>query len=672
MIAGGPPPSGPSGKPPGVPSDAVMAGPISGATPQAGGTPPGRPPGVAVMSGGVRRPSVPSKVARRYVMRSLTLLRPVRGLVTISILLGFVVTALPFVTPAVWGPMVQIMGQVAGRDGLGNLQHVWGVSGPRVSHPDGSSGPTFTFAVWAGIWASALVLSQVLTFARSWIDAQVDWKLLAAVRQRAHDKLQSLSLDFFTGMRSGALMQRVQVEASGVQKLLTDCLIPPVIDTVVLIVALAYLMSISWQMTLTTLILTPAALLALRVVGQRLQTATQRNMMSSRQLGGELEETITGIADIQIFHAQKQRSERFEEASKAAAKNTSSMLIWFQASGISAQIFIALSTAVVLLVGVFFSASFGMTLNTLVVFIGFVPTMFAPVQRIITAYTNYRSNLPSVVSTYELLDTKPSIAEHPDAKYLDEVHGNIVFENVVFGYNDRQRILDGISFSIKEGETIALVGPIGSGKSTIFNLLLRFLDPQRGRILLDGHDIQTLSFSTLRQQVSKLSQFPFFLKDSIRENVRLARQDASDDEVEEACKLAHIHSVIVDPGRIQHGYDTVVDVQVPSGGQKRLIAMARCLLRKPEVLLLDEPTENLDADQRARLTTVIREYARDRTCIVVSHDMDFIAAVADRIIVLNGGQVTDEGTHEELMARDGLYKQLYTAQNADPATTAAR
>jgi ATP-binding cassette subfamily B protein len=312
-----------------------------------------------------------------------------------------------------------------------------------------------------------------------------------------------------------------------------------------------------------------------------------------------------------------------------------------------------------------------LTLNTIVVFIGFVPTMFAPVQRIITAYTNYRSNLPSVAATYELFDMKPTIMEAADAKSVDEIHGNIVFDNVVFGYSDRQKVLDGISFSIKEGETVALVGPIGSGKSTIFNLLLRFLDPQSGRILLDGHDIKTLSFRTLREQVSKLSQFPFFLKESIRENIRLARQDASDAEVEEACELAHIHSVIVDPAKIEKGYDTVVDVQVPSGGQKRLIAMARCLLRKPEVLLLDEPTENLDADQRMRLTKVIREYAQERTCIVVSHDMDFIAAVSDRIIVLNGGRVVGDGTHQELVARDGLYKQLYTAQNAEPATTAA-
>jgi ABC-type multidrug transport system fused ATPase/permease subunit len=298
--------------------------------------------------------------------------------------------------------------------------------------------------------------------------------------------------------------------------------------------------------------------------------------------------------------------------------------------------------------------------------------MFAPAQRIIQAYTDYQSLVPSIISTYELLDTKPTVAEKPNAEHLPEVHGNIEFRDVVFGYPGGQKILNGLSFSIKEGETIALVGPIGAGKSTIFNLLLRFLDPQGGRIILDGRDISNVTLATLREQVSKLSQFPFFMKESIRENVRLGRQGASDAEVEEACKLAHIHEVITDPARISGGYETVVDVQVPSGGQKRLIALARCLLRKPEVLLLDEPTENLDADQRVRLTRVIREYARERTCIVISHDMDFIAAVSDRILVLNGGKCVEQGSHEELLAQGGLYRQLYEAQNVDPALVRRR
>jgi len=320
----------------------------------------------------------------------------------------------------------------------------------------------------------------------------------------------------------------------------------------------------------------------------------------------------------------------------------------------------------VLLVGIAFSTSFGLTFAGLLVFAGMVPTMFGAAQRVMGAYTTYQSVAPNVISTYELLDARPSVLELVDAVALGEVHGNLVFEDVTFGYTDTQAVLDGLSFSIAEAETVALVGGIGSGKSTVFNLMLRFLDPQRGRILLDGHEISGLTIASLRDQVSKLAQFPFFTKDTIRENIRLARQEASDADVEEACRQAHVHTVITDPMKMHDGYDTVVDVQVPSGGQKRLIALARCLLRRPEVLLLDEPTENLDADQRARLTGVIRDYARDRTCLVISHDMDFIAAVADRILVLEDGRITQVGDHRTLIAEGGLYKRLYEAQNVDP------
>ena len=159
----------------------------------------------------------------------------------------------------------------------------------------------------------------------------------------------------------------------------------------------------------------------------------------------------------------------------------------------------------------------------------------------------------------------------------------MVFEDVTFGYSAGQTVLDRLSFSVAEGETVALVGGIGSGKSTVFNLLLRFLNPQQGRILLDGHDIAGVTIASLRDQVSKLAQFPFFTRDTIRENIRLARPDADDADVEEACRKAHVHSVIVDPTKMHDGYETVMDVQVPSGGQKRLIAVARCLLRGPEV-----------------------------------------------------------------------------------------
>jgi ATP-binding cassette subfamily B protein len=594
------------------------------------------------------------------------MLGSVRGPIVALLVVGVIASALPYVTAAAFGPMMQV---VADAGMSGNLSGVWDLRGPLVARENGvlsGVAGSVPFAVLLATWGVSLLLAQLMYLVNAWVGTKVERVLVTDIRQRVHDHLQTLSLDFFTASRSGALMQRVTVESAGVQRLLTSCLLPPLIDTVVLLVAVCYLVALSWQMTVAALILTPFALLVLKYAGRHVQAAVRRTMDADRAMGAELEQTISGISEIQLFNAQSVRSKRFHEVSDNAAKSDASTTVWMQATANGSQVFIALSTVVVLVVGIGFSASFGLTFAGLMVFAGMVPTMFGAAQRVMGAYTTYQSVSPSAASTYELLDTRPTVQETPNAVELGEVHGNLVFEDVAFGYTPGHMVLDGISFSIKEGETVALVGGIGSGKSTVYNLVLRFLDPQRGRILLDGHPITEVTIASLRDQVSKLAQFPFFVKDTIRENIRLARQEATDADIEAACESANIHSVIVDPVKMSSGYDTVVDVQVPSGGQKRLIALARCLLRKPEVLLLDEPTENLDADQRARLTGVIRGYAKDRTCLVISHDMDFIAAVADRILVIEHGCIAQQGSHHALIAEGGLYKRLYEAQNVDP------
>ena len=429
-------------------------------------------------------------------------------------------------------------------------------------------------------------------------------------------------------------------------------------------------------MTLLSFVLAPLAFFLFRFTLKKLEQAANESMITSRDLSGELNESISGMADIQVFNAQPKRSKRFSIAVRSAARTTARVFIWMQISNTNSEVYIAVTSALVLGLGIAFGPKFGLELGGVIAFWGLVPNTFTPIQGIISSYTAYQSMLPGIIATYELLDERPTVVEKPNASELPEVHGNVKFDNVSFGYSPMQKILKGISFEIKEGETVALVGPIGCGKSTIMNLLLRFLDPDSGRVLVDGIDTSEVTLDSLRNQVSKLSQFPFFLKDTIRENVRLGKENATDEEVVEACKLAHIHDVIIDPGRMPNGYDTTVDVQVPSGGQKRLIALARCLIRKPEVLLLDEPTENLDADQRNRLVTVIREYAQSeanpRTCIVISHDLNFVAGVADRIIVLSDGRAVDEGSHEDLLQREGLYKTLYELKNIDPALLRTR
>ena len=600
----------------------------------------------------------------RLVWRSLGMLRAVRGPIALTVVLGVIAAGLPYVTAAAFGPMMQV---VADAGASGKLSDVWNMTGPLVAREDGLlrglAGPV-PFAVLLATWAGSLLLTQLMYFVNAWVGTSVERALLTDIRQRVHDHVHTLSLDFFARTRSGELMHRITAESSGVQRLLTDCLLPPLIDLVVLVAAICYLVALSWQMTVAALLLTPLALLVLKLAGGRVQAATRRSMVADRAMGAELEQTISGIAEIQMFNAQELCNKRFHALSDEAAESDATCTRWMQATANGSQVFVALSTVVVLVVGVGFSESFGLTFAGLMVFAGMVPTMFGAAQRVMGAYTTYQAVAPNAASTYELLDTVPSVVQRLDAVPIGATHGDLEFSDVTFGYAPGNNVLDGLSFTIREGETVALVGGIGSGKSTVFNLLLRFLDPVRGRITLDGKDISRVTVGSLRDEVSKLAQFPFFLKDTIRANIRMARPSANDAEIEAACELAHVHSVITDPARMTDGYDTVVDTQVPSGGQKRLIALARCLIRRPEVLLLDEPTENLDADQRARLTGVIREYAHDRTCVVISHDMDFIAAVSDRILVLEDGRIAQTGSHHELMDAGGLYKRLFEAQNA--------
>jgi ABC-type multidrug transport system fused ATPase/permease subunit len=409
------------------------------------------------------------------------------------------------------------------------------------------------------------------------------------------------------------------------------------------------------------------------LTNKRLQVHAETIRDAERDLSGNVEETVNGISDIQLFGAEARRATEFAGLQARNVRGHLSLAKWFGLSGEGAMTINTFGRLVMLGVGFWMMTRGQLQFDQLFAFFALSSMLFEPALRLVAVNNLYQSLLPVLAGTWELLDERPEIVDRPDARALGSDPQLAALEHVTFAYGRGPSelgappggatppgppVLRDLTLEARRGTVTALVGPIGCGKSTTFNLLLRFLQAQEGRVLLDGVDLRELSVHSVRQRVSKLSQFPIFFKDTIRENIRFSRPEASDAEVEAAARLAHIHDTIVQ--RIEGGYDAVVATQYPSGGQKRLIALARCFLRRPAVLLLDEPTANLDLEEKDLLKKVIRDYSRDAVVMIIDHDINFIADLADRILVMDRGQLVEQGTHAELMARGGLYGRFHT------------
>ena len=536
-----------------------------------------------------------------------------------------------------------------------------------------------TLETAAIVFASLALLLILLRFVDRMVMTWSDNVMVARLQQRLHDKLLVLGPSYHQSHDLGETMLIVTRFSTGTQLLLRDLLSFPVVRGISLVTAMIFLTN-----NLTAVGETPrwvqvillATIFILPLGGWwlslKLRRAFEKVRDSETALANEFSNSASLPLEVQVMGAEPQRSAAFGNRLrtliryKIAAAFRNEIATQFQTS---TPIFLQ---TVFLIYGVFFALKSGNPAapGAILAIYYFVPEAVSPLQEIIQFFTGLQSTWPQVEKVVEILEAEPEVKEKPGAVALSPSQGALVLENLTFAYTpDGQKILDDLSYAFAPGRVTAIVARAGMGKSTLLNLVARLRDPQGGRILVDGQDISAVTLASLRRQVAKVSQFPLFVADTIRTNLKLANDQATDDELAEVCRRSGFWEVLENAAG---PHTRPLDYHLPrasseglSGGQRRLLAVTRAFLLHPAILLLDEPTTGIDAIGRSQVATVLREACRGLTVLLVDHDMEFISHFADWVCCLEHGKFDEVGSPEELASRPGLFRDLLEASQED-------
>jgi ATP-binding cassette subfamily B multidrug efflux pump len=512
----------------------------------------------------------------------------------------------------------------------------------------------------AGIMLGVYVLGGVASIAHGLIMVGVGQRLIADVRAELFIHLQALSIAYHDRHKVGDLMSRVTNDSEAINQVLSNGLITFITNILTLGGIMVSMFVLDWRLAIGTLILLPLMVLITSAITRRSRLAFRD---VQRYLGGMnavMEENLAGIRVVQAFARAEDTVAQFERANAANRQAGVKADIITAALGPMFTTMSTITIAATALFGGWLALRGLATVGVIATFVVYIMNFFRPMRGIAMLYNSLQSALAGAERIFAVLDSAQTVADSPEAEPLHKIEGTVTFDDVTFGYDPQKPVLKDVSLSASPGETVALVGPTGAGKTTIVNLLSRFYDVDAGAIAIDGHDLRDVQQASIRKQLGIVLQDTFLFSGTVMDNIRYGRLEATDEEVYAAARLANADWFI---RRLPHGYQTQVSEQGHnfSEGQRQLLAIARAILADPRILILDEATSSVDTRTEMLIQEALLNLMAGRTAFVIAHRLSTIRS-SEQVLVIDGGRIVERGTHESLLAQQGFYYRMYMSQ----------